>query len=317
MIIVSTAKISTKHQTRLRDAFTGHEFFFYASKEEAYEHHLTQAEVLLTYGEDLTDVDIDQMQQLKWIQVLSAGLDEMPWEALQRHNILVTNAKGIHKIPMAEYTMGMMLQLARRHYEFYDLQKAQTWDRSLRVDELYGKTIGILGVGAIGEEIAKRAKAFGMKVLGLRRSTSEGPTEVDDMIPIEEKSRLFEESDYVVVTLPHTKDTEHFISSDELDQMKDTAYLINIGRGKVVDESALVTALKHHTIAGAVLDVYHQEPLPHNHPLWTLDNIILTPHVSGRSPLYMRRALDIFEDNMRQYPEVSQMRNVVALDRRY
>jgi phosphoglycerate dehydrogenase-like enzyme len=315
--IVSTAKMSERHQVNLRESYQMHEFSFYDNMEATSLEALKQVEILVTYGEDLTPDVIKKMPKLKWIQVLSAGLELMPFEDLIERRILVTNAKGIHRIPMAEYTMSMILQLTRKHYSFYEKQKEGIWDRSLRVDEVYGKTLGILGLGAIGSEIAKRAQAFGMRVLGLRRSEGETPAYVDELISFQEKEKLFRESDYVVVLLPLTKQTANFVGNEELQMMKSSAYLINIARGQVVNEEALLQALREEKITGAVLDVFSEEPLPADHPFWQTERLILTPHVSGRSPYYMQRAIDIFRENLNKYPQDEDMINVIQLQQGY
>jgi phosphoglycerate dehydrogenase-like enzyme len=315
--IVSTAKMSDRHQTNLRENYQMHEFSFYDNMEATPLEALEKVEILVTYGEDLTPDIIKKMPGLTWIQVLSAGLELMPFEELIERRIQVTNAKGIHRIPMAEYTMSMILQLSRKHYSFYDLQKEGIWDRSLRVDEVYGKTLGILGLGAIGSEIAKRAQAFGMRVLGMRRSEGEAPEYVDELISFKEKEKFFRESDFLVVLLPLTQHTANFVGHEELQMMKSSAYLINIARGQVVNEEELLHALKEEKIAGAVLDVFTEEPLPSDHPFWQTERLILTPHVSGRSPHYMQRAIEIFRENLSKYPEDGDMINMIQLDKGY
>lgn len=320
MNIVSTAKMSDKHQSKLMDSFPQHQFSFFNGMADTPAESLEKAQVLVTYGEDLTSEIVKKMSSLQWIQVLSAGLELMPFDALIERQVVVANARGIHQIPMAEYTMGMILQLARQGFEFYNLQKKSQWDRSLRVDEAYGKTLGILGIGAIGTEIAKRAKAFGMNVLGLRRSeVSQNSTMeyVDEIVSLENKEKLFRESDYIVVLLPITAETTHFVGAEELSMMKSSAYLINIARGQVIDEEALLIALQDKKVAGAVLDVFKEEPLPSTHPFWQLKNLIITPHTSGRSPYYMQRALEIFHENLNKYPEVEDMKNVIKMEQGY
>lgn len=315
--IVSTAKMSERHQINLQEGYQMHNFFFYDNMEATPLDVLEQVEILVTYGEDLTSDLIKKMPKLKWIQVLSAGLELMPFKELIERRIQVTNAKGIHRVPMAEYTMSMILQLTRKHYSFYDNQKEGVWDRSLRVDEVYGKTLGILGLGAIGSEIAKRAQAFGMRVLGMRRSEGDAPAYVDELISFKQKEKLFRESDYLVVLLPLTQHTANFVGNEELQMMKTSAYLINIARGQVVDEESLLQALREEKIAGAVLDVFTEEPLPADHPFWKTERLILTPHVSGRSPYYMQRAIEIFRENLSKYPQSGDMINVIQLDKGY
>lgn len=320
MRIVTTAKISSKHQAALTQEFPQYQFSFNDLLQQTPPEELAQADILLTYGEDVTPELLQGMPNLKWIQVISAGLDLILFTALEERQITLTNARGIHAIPMSEYALGMILQLARKHYSFYDQQKSKKWDRTtLRIDEVHGKTLGIVGLGAIGEEIAKKAKAFGMNVLGLRRRSGDASEYeyIDELIPSEEKQRLFQASDYIVLLLPHTPQTEHFVGTEELASMKESAYLINMARGKIVDEDALLDVLSQNRIAGAVLDVFTEEPLAEEHPFWTLENVILTPHVSGRSPLYMTRALDIFRYNLKHYPELEKLQNLIPLSRGY
>jgi phosphoglycerate dehydrogenase-like enzyme len=317
MIISSTAKMSTKHQGSLKEAFPMNRYYFFDHMAQADLPILERTEILITYGEDLNENIIKQMPQLKWIQVLSAGLELMPFEILSERNIMVTNAKGIHRIPMAEYTMGMILQLTRKAYELYDKQKEGIWDRSIRTDEVYGKTLGIVGLGAIGDEIAKRAKAFGMNVIGLKRNRGSVPEYIDELVTFEEKDILFQRSDYVVVLLPVTPSTVDFIGEKELGQMKSTAYLLNIARGQIVNEQDLLNALQNNQISGAVIDVFTQEPLPAEHPFWRQKNLILTPHVSGRSPFYMKRALEILHNNLKEFPAYTNMQNKVDLNQGY
>lgn len=316
MQIISAVKVSEKHETRLRERFPEHQFSFYTQAEEADEKVMREAEVLLTYGNAAASF-IRRMPNLKWIQVLSAGIEKLPLEEIRQKGIMLTNARGIHGIQMAEYTLAMILNLVRRNYIIYENQQKKIWDNRVRVDEAYGKTMGILGLGSIGTEIAQRAKAFGMRVIALRRQARVAPKCVDELIPFEDREKLFQESDFLVVLLPTTPETINFIGAKELGMMKDSAYLINIARGAVVDEEALVRSLQEGTIAGAVLDVFAEEPLPREHVLWTLPNVIITPHHAGLSPKYMERALAIFHDNLMAYPDKQEMRNIIDLERGY
>jgi phosphoglycerate dehydrogenase-like enzyme len=312
-----TAKLSNRHQQNLVNRYPELSFSFFDRIDDAME-KLPETEVLVTYGEDLTDEIIaNRCPNLKWIHVISAGLEKMPFSIIASRKILVTNARGIHQIPMAEYTIGVMLQITRRINEIFANQKAGIWDRSIRIDELCDKTVGIVGVGAIGGKIAEYAKAMGMRVAGTNRSGHPVPY-VDDFYPMKELNTLIEVSDFIVVIVPFTPETEKLIGEEQLSRMKSTAYLINISRGSVVDEEALVRFLQERKIGGAVLDVFTQEPLPSDHPFWKLDNVIVTPHLSGRSPKYMERALDIFYENVPIYLSgPGEMRNKVDLRKGY
>jgi phosphoglycerate dehydrogenase-like enzyme len=315
--IVSDANLREHHQERLKEAFPEHHFMFVESMDQLSKEQKEKVEVLLTYGRHLTDQLFDQMPQLKWIQALTAGLEKMPLKSLHERGILLTNVRGLHAIQMAEYTISMMINLVRRTFQFYELQKEKRWDPTVRLDEAYGKTVGILGLGAIGQEIAKRAKAFGLKVIGLRKHPAPCPPYVDRLLSSGEEDILFSESDFVVVLLPLTPETRNFIGAQQLAKMKEDAYLINIARGAVLDEAALLDAVRQGQIGGAVLDVFVEEPLPEDHPFWTEKKIIITPHVSGRSPRYMQRAMDIFVENLTHYPDLSKMKNVIDPTRGY
>lgn len=213
----------------------------------------------------------------------------------------------------------MMLSLTRNLHKQMRSQINKEWRSEGNLPEMHGKTIGILGVGSIGLEVARLAKAFGMEVLGFRRS-GKPEAEVDEMIEYgaEGLNELLRRSDYVVNTLPLTQETYRIIGKEQFEIMKPTALYINIGRGGTTDEGALINALREGQIAGAGLDVFEEEPLSQESPLWELENVILTPHVSGNTEHYARRAMDIFIDNFKDYlsgklPE----RNRVDLDKGY
>lgn len=317
MKIVSSASISAKHITELKNKLGTLDISVYKQIREA-EAELAEAEILITYGEDLTAEVLEKgCKALKWIMVVSAGLEKLPWNTLRERGILVTNARGIHKGPMSEYTLGVILQVARRSPELLIKQQQKNWDRTIRVDEIQGKTLGILGAGSIGQEIARKAKVFGMKTLGLNRSGK--PVEhFDHIFSGEGLHQVLRESDYVVAVVPLTGETHHLLGTPEFGVMKESAYLINISRGDVVDEQALIAAIRAKRIAGAVLDVFSKEPLPVESPLWDLEGVLITPHLSGRSPLYMERAMEIFAHNLGVYLRgQGEMLNVIDLARGY
>ena len=317
MKIVSSASISGRHITELKNRFGSLDISVYKHMGEA-EAELPGAEILITYGEDLTSELLEKdCRALKWIMVVSAGLEKLPWDTLRERGILVTNARGIHKGPMSEYTLGVILQVARKSPQLFLKQRQKNWDRTIRVDEIDGKTLGILGAGSIGQEIARKAKVFGMKTLGLNKSGR--PVEhFDHMFSGKDLHQVLRESDFVVVVVPLTGETHHLLGTTEFEVMKESACLINISRGDVVDEQALIAAVRNKKIAGAVLDVFSREPLPVDSPLWDLEGVIITPHLSGRSHLYMERAMEIFGHNLEVYLRgQGEMRNVIDLARGY
>lgn len=297
--VASSARISEKHQNRLRQEFSDVQFSFFEEMQGVLQ-VASDAEILITYGDDLDEEKVNDFPELRWIHVISAGVELLPFAALKNRSIQVTNARGIHEIPMGEHAVAVILQWTRRLHQYLDRQRQGEWDSSLHVEELSGKTVSILGTGAIGRGIAARLKAFGVRVLGMNTDGRPHPL-FDEIVAPHDLERLLKVSDFVVVTLPLTSHTQGLIGARELAWMKPTACLINMGRGAVVDEAALLNALAEESIGGAILDVFEQEPLPKDHPFWSQKNVLITPHVSGRSPLYMSRALDLFSHNMKVY----------------
>ncbi|GGA51031.1 hydroxyacid dehydrogenase [Kroppenstedtia guangzhouensis] len=314
--VVSSARINEKHQHRLCQEFPGVRFSFLEGIRDAIE-VASDAVILITYGEDLDEEKVAHFPYLRWIHVISAGVELLPFAALKKRAIRVTNARGIHATPMGEYALAVILQWTRKLHQFADRQRQGRWDRSLRVEELSGKTVSILGTGATGRGIASRLKAFGVRVLGM--NTDGTPVSFfDETMAPNDLEKLMKCSDFVVVTLPLTPHTRGFIGERELAWMQPTACLINMARGAVVDEAALLDALSKERIGGAILDVFEQEPLPKDHPFWSLKNVLITPHISGRSPLYMSRALDLFIHNLSVYTSGrGDYLNLLDLDRGY
>ncbi|MBH0175061.1 D-2-hydroxyacid dehydrogenase [Fictibacillus sp. 23RED33] len=316
-MILSSARLRDDIKDGLKNTFPNEEFHFYKNMKEA-KAYLNQAEILLSYGEDLTDELVAESKELQWIMVISAGLDKMPFKALEKQDILITNARGIHKTPMAEYTISMMLQVSRKASLLLENQKQHTWDRKVPMTEISGKTLGILGTGAIGCEIARLVKAFNMKTIGFNRS-GHSAENCDVIVDKEGISTLYEESDFIVNVLPSTPHTFHFVGKSAFSLMKQNTVFINIGRGKTVDEEELIQALQTERIGHAVLDVFEKEPLVEESPLWDMKNVTVTPHLSGISPQYQERAIEIFCDNLTLYrnDKRKEMINIIPYDRGY
>ena len=256
--------------------------------------------------------------RLKWIQLTSAGADRLLNSGFVEQGITVTTVSGLHATPIGEFIVGAMLQWAKGAPRTMRAQLKHEWTR-FAPTELYGKTVGIVGIGHIGAEAARLAKAFGCRVIATKRSATEPSTEefADEILPSTELPRVLAESDYIVLCVPLTNDTRGLIGERELRMMKPTACLINIARGAVIVESALIDALRDGTIAGAALDVFEQEPLPADSPLWDFENLILTPHISGGTENYNRRATEIFAANLRRYLDSAPLENVVDPARGY
>ncbi len=249
---------------------------------------------------------------LKWVQVATAGVDRFLDDDLRRSPVILTNVSGIHATPIGEFVMEQMLMFAKNASFCFELKQRKQWQH-YEPTVLRGKTVGIVGLGNIGREVARLSRAFGMRVIAIRRSTPRTPRarNVDLMLSRQELSRLLAESDYVVITLPHTHETHNLFSEKELRAMKQSAYLINIGRGGIVDEDVLARALSEKWIAGAGLDVFATEPLPPDSKLWELPNLLFSPHVSGDMENYIGQATEVFCKNLRRYVEGKKLLNVV------
>ena len=255
---------------------------------------------------------------LRWIQLTSAGVDRAARSGLLQSDIMVTNSSGLHATPIGEYVLCVMLMFCKGAPRFVRAQPRREWLRFMP-QELYGKTVGIVGLGHIGAEVARLAKACGCRVLAIRRSaTSRTKGElVNELLPPSELHDLLSESDFVVLAVPLTAETRHLIGEPELRAMKPAGVLINIARGAIVDQAALVRALKEGWIAGAGLDVFEQEPLPAESELWEMENVILSPHISGGTEIYNQRAVGIFCENLRRYLAGERLLNLADPSRGY
>lgn len=299
---------------------------------EEMEPHLGEVEVLYTY---YADFDPALAPRLKWIQLYSAGVDHLLDKPVMSSDILITTTSGIHAIPIAEYVFASVLSFSRQFPRLLKYQLRREWPRGrwdeFLGEELRGKTMGIIGYGSIGREVGRLAKCFGMRVLALKRAPSRradsgyvvmgagdpAGTIPDAIYPPEELCEMVSQCDVVVIALPLTVETKGFVGNDALRAMKPTAYLVNISRGDVVDEEALIQTLRERRIAGAGLDVFHQEPLPSDSPLYALENVILTPHISAVTRAYDDRATALFAENLRRYLRGEELLNVVDWERGY
>ncbi|SDO26870.1 Phosphoglycerate dehydrogenase [Paenibacillus sp. yr247] len=291
------------------------EFHWFKSSSEAGE-QIVNADVIISAGRINPDI-LNQAPKLKWMQTLSAGVDKLPLQEFAERNILLTNARGVHTIQMSEFTLSLMLQWIRNANLLHELQQNKVWDSQIKVGELYGKTLGIIGAGAIGEAVARKAKAFDMTVIGYNRSGTPQPAFDSTVSGEEGLPYLLSQSDFIVLLLPSTAKTRGFLTKEHLSLMKPSAFLINLARGDVIDEEALVHALQEGKLAGAALDVFEQEPLPSTSPLWSLKNVIITPHIAGASAHYTERVSSIFYHNLRAFLDGSEMINVVNLTEGY
>jgi phosphoglycerate dehydrogenase-like enzyme len=292
-------------------------------------------DVEVLYAFRVPDNLLSKAPRLRWLQLHSAGANHLLGHPIMKSNVLITTSSGIHATPIAEYAFASMLAWSRRlpkmiyYHNRYEWPQGR-WDIFVG-QELRGATLGIVGYGSIGREVARLGKCFGMRVVATKRSVGEvrdtgyrvpgtGDPEaqvLDWIYPPERLAEMLAECDFVVISLPLTPETKGLIGEEELRAMKPNAYLVNVSRGGIVDEPALIKALQEGWIAGAGLDVFQKEPLPPDSPLYNLGNVILSPHVAGFSPHYDDRASDLFAENLRRYLAGEELLNLVDKEAGY
>ena len=276
---------------------------------------LKEAEIV--FGWPKTEL-LKKAENLKWLHLPSAGVDRYANKELyQNRDLMLTNSSGVYGKPIAEHVFSMIMAHNRNLIDYAYDKKEKKWQRKNDIKDFFNSTVGILGLGDIGSTIAKRAKAWGAEVLALKRTMIEFPNYVDQIYLNDDLDKLLKESDYLILTLPGTPETEGIIGRKELKMMKDTAFIVNIGRGSLIKQDELLEALKNNWIAGAGLDVTDPEPLPEDSELWELDNLILTPHTSGFSPTNDQRRFEIFKDNLQSYLNGQSLINKVDFELKY
>lgn len=293
-----------------------------------------KTEILLTYGPNLPDVE--KVPNLRWIQSSWAGVEKLLDDPLlNQETVQVTSSSGANVSQMGEYVVMMLLMLGHKMPMMLQAQREKRWieDKftSLQPKELRGSTVGIVGYGSIGREVARQLYAYGAKVLASKRDAMhpedkgyipEGLGDpygnyFDRLYPMEGLRGMLEECDFVVLTLPHTKSTECLFVKETFDYMKPGSYFVNVSRGQLVDEGALIDALNSGQLAGAALDVYSQEPLPPESPLWSQPNLILTPHISAFSPNMLNQVIELFIENLKRYLNKQPLYNVIDREQGY
>jgi phosphoglycerate dehydrogenase-like enzyme len=276
-----------------------------------------RAEVL--YTDQVLPPALEQVPNLRWVQFHWAGIDFASDSPLLKADVQITTLSGAAAPQMAEYALTMMLALGHRLPELVANQSKAEWPRDrwerFRPVELRGSTVGIVGYGSIGREIARLVSTLGAKVLAVKRDVMH-PEDVGYSVPglgdpagdlfhrlypYQAVRSMIQDCDFVVVSAPLTDETRGLLGANELAAMKPTAYLVGMARGGVIDQPALITALQEKRIAGAALDVFSEEPLPNNSPLWKMPNVLISPHVGGMSMHYNQRAVDLFTENLKRY----------------
>ena len=260
---------------------------------------------------------LDRAPRLRFVQSIGAGVDQFPQDLLRARGIRLASARGVNERAVAEHAMALLLALSRRLPEARDHQKRHVWrpmiaDPDAREDELGGKTLLIVGLGRIGGRLARLAKAFDLRVIGIRRAVEGGPNGADSVHPTAELAHFLPEADIVALTCPLTPETTGIIDARALSAMKTSAVLINVARGRCVDEPALIAALSARRIAGAGLDCVAEEPLPPASPLWDFDNVLITPHAAGETRRYEENVIDMLLENLGHLSRGEPLKNEVV-----
>ena len=256
---------------------------------------LADADILMAFGASLKADFFTHAPRLKWVHAMGTGVDGITDSKHIAKDVLVTSTRGIHGTPMSEAAIMFMLALARNFPRTLGQQKEQHWQRFFP-QLLSGKTLGVLGVGLIAEDLAPRCKALGMHVVGISRATRKPPG-FDRIVSRDNLPAAVGDIDFLVILIPYEKETHHIVDERVLRAMKPTAFLVNIARGGVIDETALIRALEEDWIAGAALDAFETEPLPKGHPLWTTKNAIVSPHMTGTWDGYAVECFKQFSQN--------------------
>jgi phosphoglycerate dehydrogenase-like enzyme len=272
-----------------------------ATREEA-EARLPEVDIVCVSG-FWRDAWLEQAPKLRFVQSISAGVDQYGKEALREAGVRLASAQGANASAVAQHALALILALARRLHHARDLQRAKRWtgmspDPATREDEVSGKTLVIVGFGGIGAKLGDYARALGMRVVAVKRDVARLNGAADESVPTEKLKEVLPRADYVALTCPLTKETRHLVDAAALAAMKPGAALINVARGAVVDEQALVAALRAGALRQAALDCFETEPLPDDSPLWGMDNVILTHHVGGETRRYEDNVVDILLDNL-------------------
>lgn len=317
-VIVHTELLSEHHIDTIRAAVPGTEVVRIETPEEWQSRRAELGpKVEVAFG--LRDIgDLASVPRLRWIQTIGAGMD---WllraPEVAESDILVTNASGVAAVPIAEHILALMFVLTRRMHRFARAQREHEWFQRGRCEEIDGTTMGIIGLGPIGLKTAEKAQGLNMRVLGLRRDRSRTSPHVDRMFGPDGLHELLKGSDWVVLAAPLTEETRGMMGEPEFRTMKETAYLINIARGQIVQEDVMIRALQEGWISGAGLDVFAQEPLPTDSPLWDMRNVMITAHYAGATPRYADRVTGIFTENLRRYQAGEPLMNVIDKERTY
>ncbi|MFT8320639.1 MAG: D-2-hydroxyacid dehydrogenase [Bacillus sp. (in: firmicutes)] len=318
MIVSVCEEMLPSHQEKIGRE-TGKEILLYRSVKEIPNHIKESLEILLGYGPSFNDQEVatfEQFPNLKWVQWFSAGIDDLKIDELDERRIILTNVSGIHVKPMSEYVLMCMLYFEKDMDRYQSLKHQKQFDRSKLVGELTDRKVLLYGTGVIGQAIAKTLSLFNITVYGVNTSGKSHPY-FQATYKLEEAEKIIGSVDYVISLLPSTVKTRNFFTKTYLQKMNPKSVFISIGRGDVVEEQAVVELIQNKMLRGAAMDVFHQEPLPADSPLWECENLIVTPHMSAKSIYYIDRCVDIFIHNLNAIEKNKEMINVINTCREY
>lgn len=317
MKILTFTRLGDKLEQQIKDACPSAQLI--TVREAEADPIIPEADILTGFGGMLNWAHILPLaKKCRWVHTLSAGVDRLTAVPdFVAGDTILTNSKGIHGIPMGEHCLGVILGFTRKLFHTYGCQKERRWETNIRgLEEIAGKTAVVVGLGAVGTGIAAKLKAMDMKIIGVKQQVSNLPG-IDKVYGNLELDEALSQGDVVIVTLPVTEGTRDLFNIARFKKMKPNAIFINVSRGETVVDEDLAAALKEGIIAGASLDVFRTEPLPPENPLWEAPNLIITPHDAAISPMYLPRTVEIFCENLKVFPAVEKMKNVVDKARGY
>ena len=294
----------------------GYEVSFIREEELTKEAEKTPYEVIVCY-DPFREMNLASMPSLKWVQLVSKGINHVPEDLVRSGRVTITNNAAATSVPIAELVVSYLLQIYKQAPLFHKRQQEKNWAVCKDILEVYGKTVGFLGTGKIAAEAARRLKAFDAVILGFNHTGRSNCPHFDEVFPLESLEEFLSRCDTVVSTLPHTEETYHLLDSRALSMMKKGSSIINVSRGSIIDEEALIEKLNENHFRGVALDVFEKEPLPPDSPLWSMENVIITPHNALYSDLYVRRVFDMIYENLRRYLSGEPLENIADFTKGY
>lgn len=308
-----TSKYTEEEFKSLEDL--GYEIVFKDERDISMSNEISDVDIMVC-SNPFRKIDIDEFTNLKWIQLLTAGVNQVPMDKVLAKDIVLTNNRGGYSIPIAEWIVLKMLEMIKNTREFYHRQDDKIWKMDTSLLELYGKTVGFIGTGSIAQEAAKRLEPFGVNILGINFS-GQDTQHFHKCVSVDSMNDVLPQCDFVVVAAPATDKTYHLLDETVFSHMKDGTYIVNIARGSIIDESALTESLLSGKIKKAALDVFEEEPLPEDSPLWEMDNVLISPHNSWASEMDKRRRYEIAYKNMKKFITSKELINIVNLEQGY